>query len=387
MKSSRLLSSTLALGVAVAILAAPAGAQDSATMHVTIHVPDSVAHVTDREVPSHARFAIVSRDGQAALVLMDTTIVAQMTDRGLARINASLIRLYLSPKSRASFTAMDVQLLAVPYDSGNHRARMGAGPEALLEAGLERALQEKGHRVHTKVAELPDGSWHAEIQTSFELMRMVSSAVREARESGRLPIVLAGNCNTAVGTLAGLGAGVGVAWFDAHGDFNTPETTTSGFLDGTAVAIITGRCWTQLAATVPEFEPVPDDRVCLIGTRDIDPLEGVLLDESGVDVIEPGKLRSDLAHTLASIRQRVQKMYVHLDLDVLDAKVAAANNFAVSGGLTLDDVEYALSQIAQHFRIAGVTLSAYDPDADIDGAAANAAIRMICTAAGLAGGT
>ena len=48
---------------------------------------------------------------------------------------------------------MNVQLLAVPYDSGNHRARMGAGPEALLEAGLERALQEKGHRVHTKVAE------------------------------------------------------------------------------------------------------------------------------------------------------------------------------------------------------------------------------------------
>jgi len=279
---------------------------------------------------------------------------------------------------------MDVQLLAVPYDSGNHRARMGAGPEALLEAGLERALQEKGHRVHTKVAELPDGSWHAEIQTSFELMRMVSSAVREARESGRLPIVLAGNCNTAVGTLAGLGAGVGVAWFDAHGDFNTPETTTSGFLDGTAVAIITGRCWTQIAATVPEFEPVPDDRVCLIGTRDIDSLEGGLLDESGVDVIEPRKVRSDLAHALASINKRVQKMYVHLDLDVLDAEVAAANNFAVSGGLTIEDVEYALSQIAEHFRIAGVTLSAYDPAADTDGAAARAAIRLICTTAAFA---
>jgi hypothetical protein len=70
------------------IATAPAGAQDSATMHVTVHVPDSVAHVTDREVASHARFAIVSRDGQAALLLMDTTIVAQMTDRGLDRMNA-----------------------------------------------------------------------------------------------------------------------------------------------------------------------------------------------------------------------------------------------------------------------------------------------------------
>lgn len=282
---------------------------------------------------------------------------------------------------------MNVQLLAVPYDSGNHRARMGAGPEALLEAGLERALQEKGHRVHTKVAELPDDSWHAEIQTSFELMRMVSIAVREACESGWLPIVLAGNCNTAVGTLAGLGDGVGVAWFDAHGDFNTPETTTSGFLDGTAVAIITGRCWKQLAVTIPGFQPVSDERVCLVGTRDVDSLEGKLLAESNVDVIEPDKIRSDLPRSLNSIGQHVDRMYVHLDLDVLDAEVAAANNFAVSGGLTIEDVEYALSQIAQHFRIAGVTLSAYDPAGDTDGVAANAAIRMICAAAGFAGGT
>jgi arginase len=282
---------------------------------------------------------------------------------------------------------MDVQLLAIPYDSGNYRARMGAGPEALLGAGLESALKANGHRVHTKVAALADDSWQAEIQTSFELMRMVSIAVREARESGRLPIVLAGNCNTAVGTLAGLGAGVGVAWFDAHGDFNTPETTTSGFLDGTAVAIITGRCWTQLAATVPDFEPVPDNRVCLIGTRDIDSLEGGLLAESHVDVIEPRKIRSDLAHTLNSIGQHVDSIYVHLDLDVLDAEVATANSFAVSGGLTIEDVEYALTQIAQHFRIAGVTLSAYDPAADTDGAAARAAISLICTAAGFAAGT
>jgi len=281
---------------------------------------------------------------------------------------------------------MNIQLLAVPYDSGNHRMRMGAGPEALLEAGLERALKEKGHTVHTKVAELPDDWWHSEIQTSFELMRMLSVAVEQARKADLLPIVLAGNCNTAVGTLAGLGD-VGVAWFDAHGDFNTPETTTSGFLDGTAVAIITGRCWKQLTATIPGFQPIADERVCLVGARDIDPLEGRLLAESNVDVIAPDRILSDLASTLNSIAQHVESMYVHLDLDVLDADVATANKFAVAGGLTIEDVEYALSQIAQTFRIAGVTLSAYDPASDTDGAAARAAIRLICSAAGFAGRT
>ena len=280
---------------------------------------------------------------------------------------------------------MEIQLLAVPYDSGNRGARMGAGPEALIDAGLQNVLRKQGHQVHVKIAELPAESWQAEIQTSFELMRMLSTAVREARDANRLPIVLAGNCNTAVGTVAGLGAGTtGVAWFDAHADFNTPETTGSGFLDGTAAAILTGRCWTQLAATVPGFKPVPDQRICLVGTRDIDSLEGGLLDESNVSVIPPRQLRASLPQTLRSISEHVDQIYVHLDLDVLDAGVAVANKFAVTAGLTLEDVEYALSQIGQTFSIAGVALTAYDPSADTDGAAAEAAMRLISTAASLA---
>jgi arginase len=236
------------------------------------------------------------------------------------------------------------------------------------------------------MAELPPDSWSAEIQTGFELMRMLAGAVREARDANRLPVVLAGNCNTAIGTLAGLGTdSTGVVWFDAHADFNTPETTTSGFLDGTAVAILTGRCWTQLAATVPGFQPVADERVCLVGTRDIDSLEGGLLEESSVQVVSPRQLRSTLRQTLSSINEHVEGAYVHLDLDVLDSGVAAANKFAVSGGLTLDDMDYALSQIAQTLRITGLALTAYDPAADLDGAAAAAAIRLVCAAATLAG--
>jgi arginase len=265
---------------------------------------------------------------------------------------------------------------------------MGAGPEALLRAGLVEALREKGHSVSVRMAELDPEKWQAEIQSSFELMRMLAAAVREARAAGRLPIVLAGNCNTAVGTLAGLGAdSIGVTWFDAHADFNTPETTTSGFLDGTAVAIISGRCWTQLAATVPGFAPIADDRICLIGTRDVDSLERALLDDSSVTVVPPNQLRKSLARGLQILTEHVDRIYVHLDLDVLDASVATANTFAVSGGLTLDDVRFALSAIAEKLEIAGVTLSAYDPAADTDGSAARAAIDLICTAAGLASRT
>jgi arginase len=279
---------------------------------------------------------------------------------------------------------MNIQLLAVPYDSGNRGVRMGAGPERLLEAGLEQALRDAGHTVHTRIAELAPDTWHAEIQSSFELMRMLSTAVREAREAGLFPVVLAGNCNTAVGTLAGLVPGTAVAWFDAHGDFNTPDTTTSGFLDGTAVAIITGRCWKQLAVTVPGFRPVGDERVCLVGTRDLDSLESKLLEASGIDVIGPDRIGADLPPALNSILQHVDTIYVHMDLDVLDSAVASANTYALAGGLTLEDMDEALAMIGREFQIAAVTLSAYDPAVDTAGRAAKAAIRLISTAARVA---
>ena len=280
---------------------------------------------------------------------------------------------------------MDVQLLAVPYDSGNRGVRMGAGPERLIDAGILRALTSAGHQVHARIAELPEGSWQSEIQTSFELMRMLATGVAAAREVGSFPIILAGNCNTAVGTIAGLGGDIGVAWFDAHADFNTPETTTSGFLDGTALAVITGRCFVRLAGTVPGFTPVADNRVCLIGARDVDPPEAEILADSAVQVVEPAKVRSNLSRALAVVSEHVERIYVHIDLDVLDAGVATANSYAVSGGLTIEDVEHALTLIGGSFQIAGLTLSAYDPAADADGRAAAAAIRLVTHAAGLAG--
>jgi hypothetical protein len=86
MNLSRLVSSGLVLAVGFAPIATRA--QDSTTIHVSIHVPDSVAHVVDRERADRSRFFIVSRDGQAQLLLMDTTIVAQMTDRGLAHVSS-----------------------------------------------------------------------------------------------------------------------------------------------------------------------------------------------------------------------------------------------------------------------------------------------------------
>ncbi|HEV2122384.1 MAG TPA: arginase family protein [Chloroflexota bacterium] len=269
---------------------------------------------------------------------------------------------------------MQTHLIAVPYDSALRGWRMGAGPERLLDGGLEDELRAAGHQVRIEYIEA-DSDAPAEIRTAFELNRALAGRVRDAREADALPVVLAGNCMTAVGTLAGLGGTPAVLWFDAHGDFNTPETTPSGFLDGMALAMLTGRCWANLARTVHGFQPVPERDVVLVGARELDAGERVLLDGSEIALLAPEQARTQLAPVLAKLSGR--EAYVHLDLDALDPAEGRANGLAVPGGFTVDEACAALEQIGHTLRVRAVALTAYDPVCDSEGRICRAASRLL----------
>jgi arginase len=261
----------------------------------------------------------------------------------------------------------DVRLIAVPYDSGIRGWRMGAGPIHLLESGLEAHLRSRGRAVETRWIEAPTDPPPVEIRTTFQLAAGVANAVRQARTDGALPVVLAGNCATAMGTLAGLAdAGPAVVWLDAHADFNTPDTTRSGFLDGMALAIATGRCWTQMASTIAGFRPIPDPRVLLIGTRDVDPAEATLLDASACTALAPSDLPARLSDALDALRARTETVYLHIDLDVLDPSEGRTNAFAAPGGLLLDQLTGLIQALRDRFHIGAVALTAYDPSCDTD---------------------
>lgn len=106
------------LVVAFALAPSIARAQDSTTIHVNIRVPDSVAHIIDRERPDDARFFIVSTDGQAQLLLMDTTIVVQMTDRGLARMSSRAATDSIQGTANRIFARMALGALTPLFDHG-----------------------------------------------------------------------------------------------------------------------------------------------------------------------------------------------------------------------------------------------------------------------------
>lgn len=271
----------------------------------------------------------------------------------------------------------DVHVIAVPYDSAHRARRMGAGPLHLVDAGLLDRLRERGYAVELRELAPSHDTWVAEIGTAFDLDRQIATAVAASRAPSSFPLVLAGNCITSVGTIAGLGAGTtGVLWFDAHGDFNTPESTVGGFLDGMALATVVGRCWRSLTAGVPGFRPVAEQNVVLVGARDLDPVERDLLAASGITHLRAEDAAENLDGALDALGQRIDQLYVHVDLDVLDESEGQANAYAGGQGLTRTDLLAALESAGRRCRLAAGAISAYDPQYDAEGRIARTAIDV-----------
>ena len=276
---------------------------------------------------------------------------------------------------------MNIQIIQVPYDSGHESLRTGRGPDHFMQRGVEKILRDSGHQVASYRLR-SNSSWKADIETTFELDRLIAEQVGNAIAAGRFPFVLAGACNSCVGTLAGTGQDSrGLVWFDAHGDFNTPETTTSGMLDGMGLAMAAGRCWSALLKTVPGFTPVPEANIIHIGGHDFDSQEGVQLRGSDIQLIGPDtdieSMRQTLGAALATLRKRVKRVYVHMDLDVLDTGEAMANHAAIPGGLSVDFVEEAIGMIKERFEVCAGAIASFDPDYDKDDRVLNAGIGIM----------
>jgi arginase len=286
---------------------------------------------------------------------------------------------YYEPgRYRFGMTIETMVLLTVPYDSGHRGRRMGAGPLHLLESGAIARLEAAGKRVRHVPIELEDRFW-TEVQAATRLQQMIAQEVHAATEDR--VIVLSGNCNSSIGTTAGLAhREPGVIWLDAHPDLETPDTTTSGFYDGQALAILIGRCWRQMSQTVAGWRPVAPEHVILIGGREASDAERALIDESGVLWLREDDVVTENARiirALDALRSRRESVYLHVDLDIHGVETLRANGHASAGGPTPASVRRLVRQVQDRFDVVAASITAFDPQCDRDGRATAAALALI----------
>jgi arginase len=159
------------------------------------------------------------------------------------------------------------------------------------------------------------------------------------------PLVLAGDCLTAVGVVAGLQRqhrDLSVIWLDAHGDFNTPAISVSGYLAGMSLAMLTGRAPEPISERLG-LRPVPDEHAVLIDARDLDAAERDALEGSGIRRLaaDPETLRVALNELSAG------DVYLHVDVDIIDAEDLPGLRFPTGGGPCFSVVEECLAEIVQ----------------------------------------
>jgi arginase len=234
--------------------------------------------------------------------------------------------------------ARDFTLLEVPYHMGLAGVGVGAGPGRLLAAGLDQLLGRRGMPAQVQHIGLRDKSCEG-MDAVVDLSRQIRVAVRQAAAEQVVPVVAAGNCNTCVGTLAGLDPwGLGIVWLDRHPDFHTPATSISGSLEGMSLAVVVGDCHEELRARIGFGEPVATERVWLPVCRDIEPGERERVQAAG------------FATDAAEFAGRVEAVYLHIDTD-----------FFGGPGPGIDEAEALVRSVMAELPVVSVGLTNFDP--------------------------
>ena len=287
---------------------------------------------------------------------------------------------------------VQVALLKMPYVGERNVPDRSRGPEYLEQGGIEKLLAQHGAEVkHVSTVALSTeeakayGEWNRLSLADGELGKLVS----EERRAGNLPIGLLANCSALPGMLAGLqhsGSNakplrVGLVFIDAHGDYNTPETTLSGMLGGMPVAISSGLCLTRMRLKAGLEPAVPGRHIVEICVRDTDPLEQDLLDRSEIQQLnlEDVRTRSENLHReMKRLSEATDAIYIHVDMDVLDPSEVPGHPLHVPGGPTSAELAAALTDIFRYEKVAafGVASTPYD-ERDNTGVSRQAAYNLI----------
>jgi len=235
-----------------------------------------------------------------------------------------------------------------------------------LLPGLE-SLAEPGWLLNKPV--LPKGTPQSRMSLLHEV---IASKVTEAVKAGKRPVSIAGDCCSTIGVVAGLQrAGINpfVIWFDAHGDFNTWETTPSGFLGGMALAMLAGLG----EQTMPEsvgLQSVSEEMIILTDGRNLDLQERDLIEGSKVEHIT--NVTELLEYPLPKL-----PLYIHVDADIINPIDAPAMSYLAPGGPRASELEHVFSFLSKTGQIAAVSACTWTPELDVDKQSEKVSMKLL----------
>jgi arginase len=252
---------------------------------------------------------------------------------------------------------------------------------------LIQLLEAKGHTVSTPIwIELPKSERTRDSVTNLgRIAKRTSAAVSGAlKDKDSLVLALEGDCTHAVGAIGGLAqktGSPGVVWFDAHGDLNTMETTTSGFWGGMPYAVALGWDLDDWRLTAGLEQPIRPEAAALIGASDLDPAEVESLQRhpilriDAVEMVQPGTA----ARVQTALRPRAneaQAWYMHVDLDVAGPEENPGNLTPAPYWPPRQHIIEAARAAAQTVRVRVASLAVYNPSGDVNGRGARFGLDM-----------
>ncbi len=291
-------------------------------------------------------------------------------------------------------------LIGAPIDSGQRYPGCLMGPAAYRVAGLALAIRDLGHGVEDwGDAVLPalqevscaNPAVHSLAET-LGWTKVLADQTATALDAGGLPIIMGGDHSLALGTVAGaaayaahVGRPLFLLWLDAHSDFHTPMTTTSGNLHGTPVAYIAGR--DGFDAFPPFPAPLPPQNICLYGIRSVDPAEhaALLTHDIAINdmrVLDERGIVAPLREFLDLVRAQNGMLHVSLDVDFLDPSIAPAVGTTVPGGTTFREAHLVMELLHESALVTSLDLVELNPFLDERGKTARLMVDLVASLMG-----
>lgn len=293
---------------------------------------------------------------------------------------------------------MKVRVIGVPLDLGAGRRGVDMGPSAMRAARLHATLRALGHEVldagniatvESEARRVKDERLKYVDEVLLTCKRL-AQAVTKAASSNEFPLVLGGDHSIAIGTWAGLaavGRNEGLIWIDAHGDFNTHETSPSGNIHGMPLAALVGLGDERLVGLGGHAPKANPKHSVLVGIRDLDPDERKLITKSGMkyytmrDIDEMG-IRKVMGEAIQIAGKANRRIHVSFDVDVMDPAYAKGTGTPSPGGLTYREAHLAMEMVADTGQLQSFEMVEVNPLLDDQNKTGELAVGLIASALG-----